>query len=157
MQKTNAMRLLDAAGIAYRTATYPVDLEDLSGVHAAQLLGIPPQGVYKTLVLQSDKGAYLVCCIAVDQEVDLKALAAFAGAKSVAMLAQKDLLGVTGYLRGGCSPIGMKKKFPTYLDQAILAQQTVAVSAGQRGVQLLLSPQELLRYLGAATAAITKE
>lgn len=157
MQKTNAMRLLDAAGIAYRTATYPVDLEDLSGVHAAQLLGIPPAGVYKTLVLQSDKGSYLVCCIAVDREVDLKALAALAGVKSAAMIPQKDLLGVTGYLRGGCSPIGMKKKFPTFLDQAALQQPTIAVSAGQRGVQLLLSPGDLQRYLTATTAIITKE
>ena len=114
--KTNVMRLLDKAKISYEAKEYPVDENDLSGSHVADLLGVDHGSMFKTLVLKGDKTGYLVCCIPVDGEVDLKKAAKAAGDKKVEMLPMKDLLAVTGYIRGGCSPIGMKKRFPTYLD-----------------------------------------
>ena len=138
--KTNVMRLLDAAKIPYEAKEYPVDENDLSGSHAADMLGVDHGSVFKTL---------LVCCIPVDGEVDLKKAAKAAGDKKVEMLPMKDLLATTGYIRGGCSPIGMKKKFPTFIDEAALKYETIAVSAGQRGFQVLLSPQALADYVGA--------
>lgn len=115
--KTNVMRLLDAAKIPYEAKSYPVDEEDLSGSHAADMMGVDHGSMFKTLVLKGEKTGYLVCCIPVDDEVDLKKAARAAGDKKVEMIHMKDLLPVTGYIRGGCSPIGMKKKFPTYLDE----------------------------------------
>lgn len=111
------MRLLDAAGIHYETGTYEVDENDLSGSHAADLMGIDHDQMYKTLVLKGEKKGYLVCCIPVDEELDLKKVAKAAGEKKVEMIHVKDMLGITGYIRGGCSPIGMKKKFPTYIEE----------------------------------------
>ena len=143
--KTNVMRLLDAAKISYESKEYPVDEHDLSGSHAADMLGVDHGSVFKTLVLKG----FLVCCIPVDGEVDLKKAAKAAGDKKVEMLPMKDLLATTGYIRGGCSPIGMKKKFPTFIDEAALNYETIAVSAGQRGFQVLLSPQALADYVGA--------
>ena len=136
--RTNVMRLLDAAGIHYETGTYEVDENDLSGSHAADLMGIDHDQMYKTLVLKGEKKGYLVCCIPVDEELDLKKVAKAAGEKKVEMIHVKDMLGITGYIRGGCSPIGMKKKFPTY---------TIMVSAGQRGVQVTVSPEDLREYV----------
>ena len=147
--KTNVMRLLDKAKIAYEAKEYPVDENDLSGSHAADLLGVDHGSVFKTLVLKGDKTGYLVCCIPVDGEVDLKKAAKAAGDKKVEMLPMKDLLAVTGYIRGGCSPIGMKKRFPTFLDPSAFSYENIAVSAGQRGVQVLLSPADLEDYVGA--------
>lgn len=114
MVKTNVMRLLDAAHIAYETGTYEVDENDLSGSHAADLMGVDHDRMYKTLVLKGEKKGYLVCCIPVDEELDLKKAARAAGEKKVEMIHVKDMLGITGYIRGGCSPVGMKKHFPTY-------------------------------------------
>ena len=147
--KTNVMRLLDAAKIPYESKEYPVDEHDLSGSHAADMLGVDHGSVFKTLVLKGERTGFLVCCIPVDGEVDLKKAAKASGDKKVEMLPMKDLLTTTGYIRGGCSPIGMKKKFPTFIDEAALNYETIAVSAGQRGFQVLLSPQALADYVGA--------
>lgn len=147
--KTNVMRILDKAKIPYETKEYPVDEKDLSGSHAADLLGVDHGSMFKTLVLKGEKNGFLVCCIPVDGEVDLKKAAKAAGDKKVEMLPMKDLFAVTGYIRGGCSPIGMKKHFPTYLDPSAFQYDKIAVSAGLRGVQVILSPKDLGDYVGA--------
>ena len=147
MVKTNVMRLLDAAHIAYETGTYEVDENDLSGSHAADLMGVDHDRMYKTLVLKGEKMGYLVCCIPVDEELDLKKAARAAGEKKVEMIHVKDMLGITGYIRGGCSPVGMKKHFPTYIEEMAQLYDTVMVSAGQRGVQVTLSPEDLRSYV----------
>ncbi len=147
--KTNVMRLLDKAKIQYEAKEYPVDENDLSGSHAADLLGVDHGSMFKTLVLKGEKTGFLVCCVPVDGEVDLKKAAKAVGDKKVEMLPMKDLLATTGYIRGGCSPIGMKKRFPTFLDPSAFQYEKIAVSAGQRGVQVLLSPEDLEAYVGA--------
>ena len=149
MTKTNVMRLLDAAKIPYEAKEYQVDENDLSGSHAADLMGADHGSMFKTLVLKGEKTGYLVCCIPVDGEVNLKKAAKAAGDKKVEMLHMKDLLPVTGYVRGGCSPIGMKKRFPTYIDESALAYEKIAVSAGMRGHQVVVSPRDLAVYVGA--------
>ena len=145
--KTNVMRLLDAAGISYRVQEYEVDENDLSGIHVANQIGEDPDSVFKTLVLKGEKRGYLVCCIPVAEELDLKKVARAVGDKKVEMLPMKELLPTTGYIRGGCSPIGMKKKFPTYIEEMAQLYDTIMVSAGQRGVQVTLSPEDLRSYL----------
>ena len=156
MTRTNAMRLLDAAGVAYRTAEYPWDEQDLSGVHAAAALGLPAEQVFKTLVARGDRTGPLVCCIPVAAELDLRKAAAASGNKRVEMLPLRELTGLTGYLRGGCSPIGMKKRLPTYLDETAALFPEIAVSAGARGCQLLLDPAALLAYTAAREADLTE-
>ena len=146
MQKTNVMRLLDAAKLLYRTAEYDYDENDLNGMHAAEGIGMPPEQVFKTLVAKGDKQGYLVFCIPVCCELDLKKAAKAAGDKKVELIAVKDLLPLTGYIRGGCSPIGMKKPFPTYMDETAQLYEEVAVSAGARGCQIILSPEDLAEY-----------
>lgn len=153
-EKTNVMRLLDAAGIPYRSMEYPVDENDLSGVHVAAVLGQDVDTVFKTLVLKGEKTGYLVCCIPVAEELDLKKAARAAGDKKVEMIPMKDLLAVTGYIRGGCSPIGMKKKFPTYIEETAQLYDKITVSAGQRGVQVTLSPETLRGYTDAVFAPL---
>lgn len=148
-EKTNVMRLLEAAGIPYRSMEYEVDEQDLSGIHVASQLGQDPDTCFKTLVLKGDRTGYLVCCIPVAEELDLKKAARAAGDKKVEMIPMKDLLAVTGYIRGGCSPVGMKKRFPTYIDETAELFDEIAVSAGMRGVQVLVSPQALGLYVGA--------
>ena len=147
MVKTNVMRLLDAAGITYETGTYEVDEHDLSGSHAADLMGADHDRMYKTLVLKGEKKGYMVCCIPGDAELELKKATRAAVREKVEMLHVKDMLGITGYIRGGCSPIGMKKHFPTYIEEMAQAFDTIMVSAGQRGVQVTLSPQDLRDYV----------
>ena len=147
--KTNVMRLLDAAKIPYEAKTYPVDEADLSGSHAADLMGVDHGRIFKTLVLKGERTGYLVCCIPVDDEVDLKKAAKAAGDKKAEMLPMKELLPVNGYIRGGCSPVGMKKKFPTWIDETALNYERIAVSAGMRGVQVILEPKALADYVGA--------
>lgn len=156
MTKTNVMRLLDAAGIPYRTAEYEYDESNLSGLHAAEQVGIPAEQVFKTLVTRGDKTGILVFCIPVDQELDLKKAAMVSGNKKVEMTHMKELLGLTGYIRGGCSPIGMKKKYPTFLDETCILFDEISVSGGQRGVQVILPPQALLGYTEAREADLTK-
>lgn len=152
--KTNVMRLLDAAKIPYEAGTYEVDENDLSGSHAADLMGIDHDRMYKTLVLKGEKCGHLVCCIPVDEELDLKKAAKAAGEKKVEMIHVKDMLGITGYIRGGCSPIGMKKKFPTYIEEMAQLYDTITVSAGQRGVQVTLAPQALCSYVDGEFASL---
>jgi len=157
MTKTNVMRLLEAAGIKYSSAEYDYDENDLSGVKAANAIGIPEERCFKTLVTKGDKTGPVVFCIPVAEELDLKKAAVVSKNKKIEMLHVKDLLGLTGYIRGGCSPIGMKKKFPTFIDETAILFDTVSVSAGQRGCQVLLSPDDLIEYVNAETADVTVE
>ena len=152
MVKTNAMRLLTAAKIPFTVKEYPVDENDLSGTHVADSIGADYDTVYKTLVLKGDKTGYLVCCIPVDAELDLKKVAKAAKDKKVDMIPMKDLLGLTGYVRGGCSPIGMKKKFPTYIEETAVLYDEIAVSAGVRGAQIIINPEKLREFTDAQFA-----
>ena len=152
MIRTNVMRLLDAAGIAYRTAEYDYDEQDLSGMHAAEATGMPSEQVFKTLVARGEKQGYLVFCVPVCCELDLKKAAKAAGDKKVELIHVKELLPLTGYVRGGCSPVGMKKKFPTCMDETAQLYDEIAVSAGTRGCQIILSPDDLAAYCGIAYA-----
>lgn len=149
MTKTNVMRLLDAAGVHYRTAEYEYDESDLSGRHAAEQLDLPAEQVFKTLVARGDKTGPVVFCIPVLDELDLRRAAAVSGNKKVELIHLKELLPLTGYLRGGCSPIGMKKKFPTYIDETCILFYEIAVSAGARGKQIILAPDDLVSYTAA--------
>lgn len=156
MTKTNAMRLLEQAKIPFQTAQYDVDENDLNGMHAAEGVGMPPEQVYKTLVARGDKKGYLVFCIPVCCELDLKKAAKAAGDKKVELIAVKELLPLTGYIRGGCSPVGMKKKFPTYFEETAQLYDIIAVSAGVRGTQMLLSPEDLATYTTAIHADLVE-
>ena len=157
MTRTNVMRLLDAAGIEYEAGEYEVDENDPSGSHAADMMGVDHDSMFKTLVLRGEKTGYLVCCIPVDEELDLKKVAKAAGDKKVEMIHMKELLPLTGYIRGGCSPIGMKKKFPTYIEETAVLFDKIAVSAGMRGVQILIDPEQLAAYTEAAFAPLVRE
>ena len=150
------MRLLDAAGIEYEPGEYEVDENDLSGSHAADKMGVDHDSMYKTLVLKGEKKGYLVCCIPVDEELDLKKVARAAGDKKVEMIPMKDLLPLTGYIRGGCSPIGMKKAYSTVIDESALTQESIMVSAGKIGLQIQISPHDLISLIGASTAFIAE-
>ena len=154
MVKTNVMRLLDAAGITYETGTYEVDEHDLSGSHAADLMGADHDRMYKTLVLKGEKKGYMVCCIPVDEELDLKKAARAAGEKKVEMIHVKDMLGITGYIRGGCSPIGMKKQFCTVLDRSVENIPAMIVSGGKKGTQVELAPRDLAGLISAKVDAV---
>lgn len=147
--KTNVARLLDVAGIEYELVPYEVDESDLSAGHVAAQLGENPDMVFKTLVLKGDKTGFFVCVIPGQMELDLKVAAAISGNKSCAMIHMKDLLATTGYIRGGCSPIGMKKPFPTYICEAANLFDHIYVSAGVRGLQLKITPSDLFAYTGA--------
>lgn len=155
--KTNVLRHLDAAKIPYETREYPVDDENFDGKLVAAKTGLDPAMIFKTLVLTGDRGSHLVCVIPVERELDLKAVARASGNKSVAMLPVKELLPLTGYLRGGCSPIGMKKVFPTYIDQAASAQPRLSVSAGVRGCQVILATDALIAATRATLAGLCRE
>ena len=149
IQKTNAARLLDAAGIAYTLVEYAVDEEHLDASHVAEQLGEDIDRVFKTLVLRGDKSGPFVCVIPGSFEVDLKVAARISGNKNCEMLHVKELLPLTGYIRGGCSPIGMKKLFLTFIHESALLYDTIYVSAGVRGLQLCLSPQDLIQFIDA--------
>lgn len=154
IEKTNAARLLDKAGIAYNLIPYEFDENDLAAQHVADSLGQDISMVFKTLVLQGDKTGHIVCVVPGDMEVDLKALAKTSGNKKVEMIAMKDLLAVTGYIRGGCSPVGMKKRFPTYFHSTALNFDHIYVSAGVRGLQIEISPSALIDFVGAIVAEV---
>ena len=154
--KTNAMRLLDAAKIPYEVLTYEVDENDLSGTHIASRLDLPLEMVFKTLVAKGDKTGYLVFCIPVAAEIDLRAAAALTGNKKIEMVHVKDLLGLTGYIRGGCSPIGMKKKLPTYFDATAAEHERITVSAGMRGAQMLVEREVLVRFVDGRLIDVAK-
>lgn len=142
VQKTNAMRILDKNRIAYEVKCYPVDEDDLSAITVAHKIGFPPEQVFKTLVLRGKD--VLIVVLPATMEVDLKEIASASENKSVAMVPQKELLHTTGYIRGGCTPIGMKKLFPAYFHSSILKFKQIAISAGTRGMQLLVSPNDIV-------------
>ena len=152
--KTNVARLLDKAKIKYELVPYVVDETDLSATHIADQLGENISQVFKTLVLVGDKTKYIVCVVPGDMEVDLKKAAKVSGNKKVEMLHMKELLPVTGYIRGGCSPIGMKKAFPTYFHSTCMDFEYIYVSAGMRGLQLKINPKELVDYVRADVADV---
>lgn len=154
--KTNVMRILDSLGIKYSLYEYEVDENDLSGVSTAHKLGISDELLFKTLVAKGDKNGYNVFVIPCAMELDLKKCAVVSGNKRIEMIAVKELLGVTGYIRGGCSPIGMKKKYPTYFDESVQLFDNVAVSAGIRGCMIFLSSADVMRASDATFADITK-
>ena len=156
MTKTNVMRLLDAAKIPYRAEEYAVDENDLNGMHAAEGIGMPPEQIFKTLVAKGERGGYAVFCIPVCCELDLKKAAKAAHDKKIELIHVKDLLATTGYIRGGCSPIGMKKPFPTYIDETAQLYDEIGVSAGCRGCQVLLDPMRLAEYVNAALCDLTE-
>ena len=154
IEKTNAARLLDKAKIAYNLIPYEFDENDLAAQHVADSLGQDIAMVFKTLVLQGDKTGHIVCVVPGDMEVDLKALAKASSNKKVEMIAMKDLMAVTGYIRGGCSPIGMKKRFPTYFHSTALNFDHIYISAGVRGLQIEISPAALIDFVGASVAEV---
>ena len=155
IDKTNAARLLDRGKIAYELIPYEVDENDLSVGHVAATLGQPVEQLYKTLVLKGDRTGHFVCVVRGDREIDLKLAAKVSGNKSCDLIPMKDLLPTTGYIRGGCTPIGMKRAFPTFIDESCLAHEKIYISAGQRGLQLRLSPTDLIAFVSAKTAKIT--
>lgn len=152
--KTNAARLLDKAGIAYELVPYTVDPDNLAADHVAEELGEDINTVFKTLVLYGDKVGHFVCVVPGNMEVDLKKAAKVAGAKKAEMIPMKELLGVTGYIRGGCSPIGMKKPFPTFFHVTASDYPDIYVSAGVRGLQIKIAPADLVAFCGATLADI---
>ena len=154
-KKTNVMRILDKHKIPYTTKAYDYTEDDLSGVHAATELGMDPDQVFKTLVGQGNKTGPVVFCIPSDKELDLKTAAACSGNKNVHLLHVKELPGLTGYIRGGCSPIGMKKQFPTYIDATAKNYDVISLSAGMRGQQVLVAPQAVADLIGAAFHELT--
>lgn len=152
INKTNVARLLDKAKVAYELVPYEVDENDLSATHVAEQLGENIEQVFKTLVLRGDKSGYFVCVVPGDTEVNLKKAAKVSRNKSCEMIHVKELLPLTGYIRGGCSPIGMKKHFPTYIHQSAEQFDHIYVSAGQRGLQVRIAPADLIREARAEVA-----
>jgi len=154
--KTNAARILDRAGVHYETREYEVDLEDLSAVHVAEAIGLPPEQVFKTLVARGDRAGVLLACIPGNAELDLKALAAESGNKKVELVPVKEVQNLTGYVRGGVSPVGTKKTYPVYLDNSARNWPVISVSAGIRGTQMLIAPEDLKRIVDASECAISR-
>lgn len=154
--KTNAIRLVEKAGIPYEEKFYEYDESDLSGIHAAQVLGMPEEQVFKTLVARGERTGINVFCIPVCCELDLKKAAKAAGDKNMELIHVKELLGLTGYIRGGCSPVGMKKKYPTYIDELCQLSDTIALSAGERGHQIIVPPLPIAALLDAKLSDLTK-
>jgi len=157
INKTNAARLLDKAKIAYELIPYEVDENDLSATHVADGLGENIDQVFKTLVLQGDKTGHFVCVVPGDKEVNLKFAAKVSGNKSCDMIPMKELLPTTGYIRGACSPIGMKKHFPTYIHNTCLDHPYIYVSAGQRGLQIKINPNDLIKEVRAEVCTLFSE
>ena len=157
LQKTNAARLLDKAKVAYELIPYEVDEQDLGAEHLAATIGEDVNQVFKTLVLRGDKTGHLVCVIPGACEVDLKKAAKASGNKKVEMIHMKELLPTTGYIRGGCSPVGMKKPFPTFIDETCILYDYIYVSAGVRGLQFKIDPQALVAFVGAETVDLIAE
>lgn len=156
IDKTNAVRLLDKEKIEYKLIPYQVDESDLSAIHVAEQLQEPVEQVFKTLVLKGDKSGYFVCIIPGAEELDLKAAAKISRNKSCDMIPMKELLNITGYIRGACSPIGMKKLFPTYIDKSYEAFEYIYISAGKRGLQIQLNPLDLVQIVSITSENLTK-
>jgi len=157
MTKTNAARFLDVAGIHYELREYQVDEDDLSAPRVAEKIGMPPEQVFKTLVARGDRHGVLMACIPANTELDLKALASASGNKKVELVPVKEVLGLTGYIRGGVSPIGTKKPYPFYLDETADLWDVISVSAGMRGCQMVLAPDDLARITEGVRCPIAKE
>ena len=155
VKKTNAARILDDLNIPYQLVTYPVDDTDLSAVHVAQLSGLNINMIFKPLVVRSDKDNILMAVIGGADQLNLKALAKASNSKSVALIPLNDLFPITGYLRGGCSPLGAKKNFPVFLDQRALSLDNIAISAGIRGAQIILNPRDFVAATNASVAFIS--
>lgn len=155
-KKTNAARILDGLGIAYDIKTYEVDESDLSAVHVAQVSGLDIKMIFKTLVARGDKTGIIMAVIGGDDELDLKSLAKASGNKSVEIIALKELLPLTGYVRGGCSPLGAKKNYPVYLDARATTLEKISISAGLRGMQIILAPQDLIKAVNATVAELVQ-
>ncbi len=155
ISKTNAARMLDKAKISYRLISYSVDENDISAAHVAESLGQNIEQVFKTLVLHGDKKGYLVCVVPGNHEIDLKKAARVSGNKRCEMIPVKELFPLTGYIRGGCSPLGMKKKFPTYIHTTLRDFKKIYVSAGLRGLQIEIAPQDLVTASQAILADLT--
>lgn len=156
MTKTNAMRLLEKASFPCRFAEYDYDENDLNGMHAANGIGMPPEQVFKTLVARNESNQIFVFCVPVCCELDLKKAAKASNSKKIEMTHVKELLSLTGYIRGGCSPIGMKKQYPTFIDETAILYDEIAVSAGARGQQLILAPENLISFVNMTATDITK-
>lgn len=154
INKTNAARLLDKASIAYTLVPYEVDETDLSAVHLASTIGEPIEQVFKTIVLHGDRTGHFVCVLPGHLEIDLKKAAKASANKKAELIPMKELLPLTGYIRGGCSPVGMKKAFPTFFHSTIADFERVYVSAGQRGLQLFIAPSDLIKFTGGTIADI---
>ena len=152
--KTNAVRLVEQAGIPCQEKFYEFDEKDLNGNHAARALGFPPEQVFKTLVARGERTGINVFCIPVCCELDLKKAAKAAGDKNMELIPVKELLGLTGYIRGGCSPVGMKKKYPTFIDETCILWEEIAVSAGERGHQMIVPPLDLVALVDGKLADI---
>lgn len=152
MGKTNAIRIIESRKINYETFSYEVDENDLSGETVAKKVGADPDTVFKTLVCNGDKTSCVVFCIPVTMELNLKKAASASGNKKVEMIPMKELLNLTGYIRGGCSPVGMKKLFPTFLDETAQLYESIYVSAGVRGMQMKLNPDDLLKVVNGIYA-----
>ena len=155
-KKTNAARILDGLGIAYDIKTYEVDESDLSAVHVAKVSGLDIKMIFKTLVARGDKTGIIMAVIGGDDELDLKSLAKASGNKSVEMIALKELLPLTGYVRGGCSPLGAKNNYPVYLDTRATTLEKISISAGLRGMQIILAPQDLIKAVNATVAELVQ-
>ena len=157
IDKTNAMRQLDSAGIEYEMGEYEYSEDDLSGVHAAEALGVSEDEVFKTLVTRGDDNNLFVFVIPSGASLDLKKAAQVSGNKKIEMIHVKEIFDLTGYIRGGCSPIGMKKSYPTYIDETAVLFDRIYFSAGKRGVQIILAPEILSDFIGADFADLTKD
>ena len=156
IEKTNAARLLDKAKIAYELVPYTVDEDNLAATHVAEELGEDIATVFKTLVLRGDRNGHFVCVVPGDHEVNLKAAAKVSGNKKAELIAMKELLPTTGYIRGGCSPIGMRKPFPTFIHSTSLEHRRIYISAGVRGLQIAIAPNDLIAYVRATVADISE-
>ena len=156
MIKTNAIRLLEQAGLSFRIVEYAYDANDLNGMHVSEQTGMPPEQVFKTLVTRGEKRGILVFCIPVCCELDLRKAARSADDKKVELIHVRELQNLTGYIRGGCSPVGMKKQFPTFIDETVQLYSEIAVSGGARGIQIVISPDDLIRYGNITTADLTQ-
>ncbi|HHW95218.1 MAG TPA: Cys-tRNA(Pro) deacylase [Mogibacterium sp.] len=155
--KTNAMRLLESNGLKYKTSEYAYNENDLSGDHAAEELGVSKDEIFKTLITRGDNNALYVFLIPVSGNLDFKKAAAVSGNKKIEMIHLKEILDLTGYLRGGCSPIGMKKNYPTYIDETAILFDEIYFSAGKRGAQIIMNPLELAAFIKANFADLTKD
>jgi len=153
--KTNAMRMLDRAKVEYETREYEFDPKHLSGIELAKKNNLPVKQLYKTILVKGNRTGYLVACLEADREIDLKKVAKLSSNKSVELVHVNDLEKITGYIRGGCSPIGMKKKFPTFADTSILKHEKIFISGGRRGLQIVISPKKLIDFCQITIGDIT--